>query len=97
MRRGKITWLVLIGIAVVVSLVLLYPTFVFYSMDRQEQMELKQNDPSRFYSLKSRAMRLGLDLQGGVHMVLQVEDPRGGELSSRYPGSGSGENQDQGR
>ncbi len=27
-------------------------------------------------------MRLGLDLQGGVHMVLQVENPRGGEITS---------------
>jgi len=82
MRRGQITWIVVTAIAVVAAIVLLYPTFVFYSMDRQQQMQLRQTDPSRYYSLKGRAMRLGLDLQGGVHMVLQVEDPRGGELST---------------
>ena len=82
MRRGQITWIVVILVAFVVALVLLYPSYEFYSLNRTQQMQLKQTDPSRYYSLKSRAMRLGLDLQGGVHMVLQVEDPRGGELSS---------------
>ena len=82
MRRGQISWIVVIAVALVVALVLLYPTFTFYSMDRTQQAALKQSDPARFYSLKARAMRLGLDLQGGVHMVLQVEDPRGGEIST---------------
>jgi SecD/SecF fusion protein len=82
MRRGQISWIVVIAVALVVALVLLYPTFVFYSMDRQQQAALKISDPARFYSLKGRAMRLGLDLQGGVHMVLQVENPRGGEITS---------------
>lgn len=82
MRRGKITWIVIIAIAVVVALVLLYPTFVFYSMSRAEQEQLAKTDPARYHSLKGRAIRLGLDLQGGVHMVLQVQDPRGGEISS---------------
>jgi protein-export membrane protein SecD len=82
MRRGKITWIIIIGIAVVIAFVLLYPTFVFYSMSRQQQQELRKTDPQKYYSLKSRAMRLGLDLQGGVHMVLLVKNPRGGEISS---------------
>ncbi|HBC47942.1 MAG TPA: protein translocase subunit SecD [candidate division Zixibacteria bacterium] len=82
MRRGQISWIVVIAVALVVALVLLYPTFTFYSMDRTQQAALKQSDPAQFYSLKARAMRLGLDLQGGVHMVLQVEDPRGGEIST---------------
>jgi SecD/SecF fusion protein len=82
MRRGQITWIVVIAVAFVVALVLLYPTFTFYSMDRTQQAALKQTDPATFYSLKSRAMRLGLDLQGGVHIVLQVENPRGGDISS---------------
>jgi SecD/SecF fusion protein len=82
MRRGQITWIVVIAIAFIGAIVLLYPSYEFYSLSHQEQIQLKQSDPSRYYSLKSRAMRLGLDLQGGVHMVLQVEDPRGGELSS---------------
>jgi SecD/SecF fusion protein len=82
MRRGQITWIVVIAVAFVVAIILLYPTFEFYSLSRQQQAQLKIDNPSKYYSLKGRAMRLGLDLQGGVHMVLQVENPRGGEISS---------------
>jgi SecD/SecF fusion protein len=81
MRRGQVTWIVVIGVAVIVSIFLLYPTFTFYSMSRQQQTDLRKTDPTTFYSMKGRAMRLGLDLQGGVHMVLQVKNPRGGDVS----------------
>lgn len=78
MRRGQLTWIIAIILAVLVSVVLLYPSLEFYS---QDQELLKRDNPSKYYSLKSKALRLGLDLQGGVHMVLQVKDPRGGEIS----------------
>lgn len=79
MRRGQLTWILVIGIAIIVSIVLLYPSIEFYSVDREA---LKQDNPKQFYSLKSRALRLGLDLQGGVHMVLQIKNPRGGPVTS---------------
>jgi len=79
MRRGQITWLFAIATAVIVSFVLLYPTVEFYSQDREA---LKIDNPKDFYSLKKKALRLGLDLQGGVHIVLQVSDPRGGSVSA---------------
>jgi protein-export membrane protein SecD len=81
MRRGKLTWIAVSVIALIVSIILLYPTIEFYSMSQQEQLDLRQSDTARYYSLKARALRLGLDLQGGVHMVLQVMDPRGGQVS----------------
>jgi protein-export membrane protein SecD len=79
MRRGQLTWTIVITLAIIISFVLLYPSIEFYSQDREV---LKQEDPTRYYSLKEKAMRLGLDLQGGVHMVLQVENPRGGSVTS---------------
>ena len=78
MRRGQLTWIIVIVLAILVSIVLLYPTVEFYTQDRQA---LKTDDPKTFYSLKDKALRLGLDLQGGVHMVLQVKDPLGGSVS----------------
>ncbi|MEE9555609.1 MAG: protein translocase subunit SecD [candidate division Zixibacteria bacterium] len=78
MRRGQLTWIIAIVLAILVSIVLLYPTVEFYSQDREA---LKENNPKSFYALKDKALRLGLDLQGGVHMVLQVKDPRGEPLS----------------
>ncbi|UCC79612.1 MAG: protein translocase subunit SecD [Candidatus Zixiibacteriota bacterium] len=79
MRRGQFTWMVVVILAIIISFVLLYPSIAFYSGDPEI---IRQEDPSRFFSLKKRALKLGLDLQGGVHMVLQVRDPRGGEVSS---------------
>jgi SecD/SecF fusion protein len=79
MRRGQLTWILVIGIAIIVSVVLLYPSIEFYSVDRAA---LKQDNPKEFYSLKSRALRLGLDLQGGVHMVLQIRNPRESGVTS---------------
>ena len=79
MRRGQFTWMVVVILAIIISFVLLFPTLEFYS---GEPETLKQENPSKYYSLKSRALKLGLDLQGGVHIVLQVKDPRGGEVSS---------------
>lgn len=78
MRRGQLTWIIAIALAILVSIVLLYPTVEFYSQDREA---LKENDPKSYYSLKDKALRLGLDLQGGVHIILQVKDPRGGTIS----------------
>ena len=79
MRRGQITWIFAVVIAILVSFVLLYPTVEFYSQDREA---LKIEKPRDFYLLKKKALRLGLDLQGGVHIVLQVSDPRGGSVSA---------------
>jgi len=79
MRRGQFTWIIVIVLAIIVSVVLLFPTLEFYTKDPEA---LKVDNPSKYYSLKSRALRLGLDLQGGVHMVLQVKDPRGETVSS---------------
>jgi protein-export membrane protein SecD len=78
MRRGQLTWIIVIGLAILISIVLLYPTVEFYTQDREL---LKEDDPQTYYSLKDKALRLGLDLQGGVHMVLQVKDPRGESVS----------------
>lgn len=79
MRRGQLTWIIIIVLAILASVVLLYPSVEFYTQDRDQ---LLRDDPTTYFSLKEKAMRLGLDLQGGVHMVLQVEDPRGGQVSS---------------
>jgi len=78
MRRGQLIWIIVIFVAILVSIVLLYPTVEFYTQDRDA---LKDKDPKTYYTLRDKALRLGLDLQGGVHMVLQVKDPRGGAVS----------------
>jgi protein-export membrane protein SecD len=64
-------WKVLIALAVLAaSLVYLYPTYRLATMSAAEREAM---DPKALASLRSKAMALGLDLQGGMHLVLQVD------------------------
>ncbi len=64
-------WKVLIVLAVLaVSLAYLYPTYRLATMSPAERTAM---DPKALASLKSNAIALGLDLQGGMHLVLQVD------------------------
>jgi SecD/SecF fusion protein len=50
-------------------------------MSLQEQETLRETDPTEYYSLKNKAIRLGLDLKGGMHIVLEVQQPEEGKIS----------------
>ncbi len=72
-HRLKIRWAI-VGVAVLAGLSYLWPTVRFYSMPTQERQALEQDDPSGFEELKGSAVKLGLDLQGGMHLVLELDD-----------------------
>lgn len=73
MRRGK-SWVVfLILFLVIVSLFYLYPSIKYYSLSDEEKDELKSEDPQELVNLEKKAIKLGLDLKGGMHVVLQVD------------------------
>lgn len=73
MRRGK-TWVVfLILFLVIVSLFYLYPSIKYYSLSDKDKDELKSEDPQELVNLEKKAIKLGLDLKGGMHVVLQVD------------------------
>ncbi len=72
MRKDKLQ-LALVGVLIVIALWYLYPTFNFYTMPADKLIELEMQDPDRFEDLKGRAMKLGLDLQGGIHLVMEVD------------------------
>src|SRR5262245_22506382 len=64
-------WKALVVIGVLVwGLWSLYPTIRLAMMSPAEQTAM---DPKDLASLKSKAIALGLDLQGGMHLVLQVD------------------------
>jgi SecD/SecF fusion protein len=76
-KSQKITIGVII-VLVLLSLYGLYPSMVFHSMSNDQKDALLKENSQEFYSLKNRALRLGLDLKGGMHIVLQVEKPAEG-------------------
>lgn len=50
-----------------------FPTFQFWTMSDSARADMQQKDPGGYLKLQTSAIRLGLDLQGGVHTVLRVK------------------------
>ena len=71
MKRNR--KLVLILALITAAVYYLLPSVEFYSMtdDGLEAMGLKA--PEQLADLKNRSLNLGLDLQGGIHLVLEVK------------------------
>jgi protein-export membrane protein SecD len=57
----------------VVSLYFCYPTFKLTTLSKAQQAGM---DPAKLSSLKSKAIKLGLDLQGGMYLVLEVDQTK---------------------
>ncbi|MBI3872049.1 MAG: protein translocase subunit SecD [candidate division Zixibacteria bacterium] len=55
------------------SLWYLYPTARLLWMDPAERDQLAQSDPAGWINLQQKAMKLGLDLKGGMRVVLEVD------------------------
>ena len=65
------TWRVLFIVAIVLfALWEIIPTYRYYTMSDEKLAEM---DPSDLAKLKSKVLNLGLDLQGGIHLVMQVD------------------------
>ena len=66
-------WKPLLIVALVVTAAFhLYPTIEFYSMDVDARQQMERDRPTTYYDLQKRSINLGLDLQGGIHLVIEV-------------------------
>lgn len=67
-------WRVVITLAfVVISVFMFRHTLELWTMTESERIELQDKDPGALLELQQKAIRLGLDLQGGIHVVLRVK------------------------
>jgi protein-export membrane protein SecD len=67
---NRMTWrLAIIALACVVAAIFLYPSFSFYRLPREEQDRLRE----RRNPIVEKILNLGLDLQGGMHVVLELQ------------------------
>jgi protein-export membrane protein SecD len=71
-RRLQIRWLI-VGVTVLTAAWYLWPTVRYYSMSSAEREAVRLRDPSALDRLKEGAIQLGLDLQGGMHLVLELD------------------------
>ena len=74
MRRDLIVRAGIIVFVTALFLYLLYPTIKFnYLMSPSAKEDLKIEDPKAYEKLLSNSIKLGLDLQGGMHVVMEVD------------------------
>lgn len=71
---GKQKWSVIVTVAlIVVALIASRKTIKLWTMDQTERQQLLQTDPDAYKDLIAGSMRLGLDLQGGIHTVVRAK------------------------
>jgi len=68
-RNNTFRWIIIIG-AIVLSIYFLYPTYKFQNLTPEEREELEQK--GKLVDLANRAIKRGLDLQGGMRLTLEV-------------------------
>ncbi|MCP4686224.1 MAG: protein translocase subunit SecD [bacterium] len=67
-------WLLLLTVVLIVlGVIASWNTINLWTMTDEERQELQETDPGELLRLQQKAIRLGLDLQGGIHVVLRVK------------------------
>jgi len=73
MKSKTTTKIIIIAIVFIVAVYLLYPTYQYSALSEEQKNAMQINDKQSYLDLKSKSINLGLDLQGGMHVVLEVD------------------------
>ena len=90
MSRGLQMKLALVIVLIGWAIYELAPTFQYWPMSKDDRQALQIADKAKFDWLQVEAIKRGLDLQGGVFLVLEVDPSntlRGGELVDAVEGA----------
>jgi len=60
-------------VLIILACLAFWNTFKLWTMSEADKQEMGENDPGALLNLQRKAIRLGLDLQGGIHVVLRVK------------------------
>ncbi len=74
MRRSDRIRLIFVAIVVVLSVWFLWPTYRVMTMSTEERQRLEVENPQKLDALHKKALKLGLDLKGGMHLTLEIDD-----------------------
>ncbi len=75
-RKSRSYLTLLIIFLILASLWYLYPSVRLWSMSESRKQTLRTTEPQDLISLEKKALNLGLDLKGGMHVVLQVDQSK---------------------
>lgn len=68
------TWKIVLSIILaIVAVFYLWPTFQYFSLSETERENMRQSDPDGYAELQKKSLKLGLDLQGGMRVALEVD------------------------
>ena len=68
------TWKVVLTILLIAAAIFyLWPTYQYFTMSDSARETMRTSDPDGFAALQKKALKLGLDLQGGMRVVLEVD------------------------
>lgn len=67
----KMKWWIF-GVVFLGSLYLLWPTFNWYQLTQDERLKAQQSKDK----IVSKILNLGLDLQGGIHLLLEIDETK---------------------
>jgi SecD/SecF fusion protein len=73
MRTSITVKFIFIILAVILSLYWLYPTYQLVRMSKEQIAAMELKDKKAMVKLRSKTINLGLDLQGGMHIVMEVD------------------------
>lgn len=63
----------LTAILIILACIAFWDTYKLWTMDDAARQQMQERDPGELLQLQQKAIRLGLDLQGGIHVVLRVK------------------------
>ena len=71
---SKQNWRIIITVGFfIIACIAFFDTVKLWTMSDADQAALQEKDPGALLALQQNAIRLGLDLQGGIHVVLKVK------------------------
>ncbi len=77
------TWRVVITVALILTAIwYAWPTVRYWMLSDTEKQQMEETNPANLFAMKQEAIRLGLDLQGGMHVVLRVQKEKLDEKAS---------------
>jgi protein-export membrane protein SecD len=71
--KGQTWRIVVTGFLIVLAFIGFWNTLKYWTLSTSDRKTMEEIKPGSVQELERKAMRLGLDLQGGIHVVLRVQ------------------------
>jgi len=71
--KGQTWRFIVTGVFIVLAMIGFWNTLHYWTLSTSDKQKMDEIKPGSVQELERKAMRLGLDLKGGIHVVLRVE------------------------